>query len=218
MSPTALRRLREAGMTIVEMTISSAVLVVVLSIAATAILRAQRNASGVAVRVETERRSSAGIERLTSLLGDCAGSTVAGNVAPPSGASSMTFRDRIGWSGGSVVYGELTTIQWLPDPLDAQNGIDDDRDGLVDEGRVVWQAGSGGTLKSAVLIQNVANRLEGEIGGNNLDDNGNGLVDERGLSFVLEDGRLTIRLTIERRERDGTTRRETSQSELRIDD
>jgi len=205
-------------MTIVEMTISSAVLVVVLSIAATAILRAQGAAAGVAVRVETERRSSAAMERVTALLADCAGTTVAGNVAPPSGASSITFRERTGWNAGSVIYGDVTTIQWESDPLDPENGTDDDRDGLVDEGRVMWLSGTGPNAKSAVLVQNVANRLEGETGGDNLDNNGNGLVDERGLSFVLAGGRLSVRVTVERRERDGQVRRETSESELRIDD
>ena len=123
-----------------------------------------------------------------------------------------------GWNAGAVVYGDVTTIQWEPDTRDAQNGIDDDKDGLVDEGRVTWRSGTGPSSKSAVLVNNVANRLEGEIGGNNLDDNGNGLVDERGLSFVLEGGRLTVRVTVEKKERDGSVRKETTTSQLRIDD
>jgi len=205
-------------MTVLEMTISSAVLVVVLSIAAAAIVRAHETAGGIAVRSETERRASAALERVTALLADCAGTTVAGNVAPPAGASSITFRERTGWNAGSVVYGDVTTIQWEPDPIDPENGADDDGDGLTDEGQIMWRTGSGPSAKSAVLVQNVANRLEGETGGNNLDDNGNGLVDERGLSFVLEGGRLTVRITVERKDRDGQVRRETTRSELRIDD
>ena len=73
-------------------------------------------------------------------------------------------------------------------------------------------------LLGYVYLRQSLPRLEGEIGGNNLDDNGNGLVDERGLSFVLEGGRLTVRVTVEKKERDGSVRKETSTSQLRIDD
>jgi hypothetical protein len=38
--------------------------------------------------------------------------------------------------------------------------------------------------------------MEGEVM-NNLDDNGNGLVDESGLCFTFEDNTVTVRLTLE---------------------
>ena len=44
--------------------------------------------------------------------------------------------------------------------------------------------------------------LEGEIP-NGIDDNGNGLVDEKGLSFALKGREVTIRLTLERADQDG---------------
>ncbi len=46
------------------------------------------------------------------------------------------------------------------------------------------------------MVRNVREHLEGEID-NGADDNGNGLIDEGGLSFSLAGKTLTIRLTIQ---------------------
>jgi hypothetical protein len=48
-----------------------------------------------------------------------------------------------------------------------------------------------------VLSNIVRPFLEGEIP-NGIDDNGNGIIDEKGLSFVVNEGSVTIRLTIGR--------------------
>ena len=58
--------------------------------------------------------------------------------------------------------------------------------------------------------------LEGEIGNNLIDDNGNGLVDEAGLCFDLDGERLNIRLTLERRMGDGTLITHTAQRTIAL--
>mgnify|MGYP000916787162 FL=1 len=45
--------------------------------------------------------------------------------------------------------------------------------------------------------------LEGEIS-NGIDDNGNGLIDERGLSFEVQGKMVVIRITIEKPGPEGT--------------
>lgn len=62
---------------------------------------------------------------------------------------------------------------------------------LPDERRVVWS-------------NRVRAFLDGEIP-NGIDDNGNGLIDEKGLSFVVEGNKVTIRLSLERTNEDGST-------------
>ena len=57
--------------------------------------------------------------------------------------------------------------------------------------------------RRVVLSRWVSEFMENEIEGNLADDNGNGLEDERGLSFDFSDGRLTIRLTLQQEDRDG---------------
>ena len=44
--------------------------------------------------------------------------------------------------------------------------------------------------------------LEGEQM-NGVDDNGNGLIDEKGLVFTLDGSRVTVRLTLERKSETG---------------
>jgi hypothetical protein len=50
--------------------------------------------------------------------------------------------------------------------------------------------------------------MEGELA-NGIDDNGNGVIDEKGLCFVVEGNRVTIRLTIDKPGPDGKHYRRT---------
>jgi hypothetical protein len=190
----------------------------VLGIAGAALFRSRSAWSGSVARVDAERRAASALERITAVLADCGGTTITGSLAPPAGASTVTFRERTGWNAGTVVWGPVVSLSWESDPMDPENGADDDRDGLVDEGQVVWQSGTAPDVMRTVLVQDVAGRLEGETGGNGLDDNGNGLVDERGFSLDLDGGRLTVRLTISAVGPDGNRTTQTARSVLRIDD
>jgi len=90
----------------------------------------------------------------------------------------------------------------------------------LDDGEVVWsdpeeiRLGDGAVEwrenpdaaneRKAVWTTLVSPLLQGEIV-NGVDDNGNGLIDEDGLSFVLEGNRIVIRLTLRRPEVGGRT-------------
>jgi hypothetical protein len=85
-----------------------------------------------------------------------------------------------------------------------ENGLDDDGDGIIDEGRVILTRDFLGAEElSVVLAHDVRSRFEGELA-NGLDDNGNGLVDERGFCMTLQDGLLVLRLSIAGRSPEGT--------------
>lgn len=69
--------------------------------------------------------------------------------------------------------------------------------------KVVWSQNPGQADERRVVWSNVVRPfLEGEIQ-NGQDDNGNGLIDEKGLNFTLQGNRVTIRLTLERAQPDG---------------
>ncbi len=101
--------------------------------------------------------------------------------------NSMRYSFSLGLEDGEVVWsdpeeirlGVGNAVEWRENPDAAQ------------ERRAVWT-----TLVSPLL--------EGEVV-NGMDDNGNGLIDEDGLSFVLEGQRIVIRLTLRRPEVDGRT-------------
>jgi len=79
-------------------------------------------------------------------------------------------------------------------------------------GQVVWTDDPDAALSRRVVWSNlVAPFLEGELP-NGIDDNGNGLIDERGLSFTVDRNAVTIRLTLEREMDDGRTITKTVQT------
>lgn len=95
--------------------------------------------------------------------------------------SQLDFEINIGFEDGVPVFGEPQRIA------------------LEDEDRsVVWTQILGeDEERRAVWTRHVRDLLEGEVL-NGEDDNGNGLVDERGLNFSLDGKMVVVRLTIER--------------------
>ena len=103
---------------------------------------------------------------------------------------------------GSITW-QTIRIEFQYDPAEIDDGIDNDGDGLVDEGRAVllrnWNTAA---EKRTVLCNDVREYLEGETPDGN-EENGNDLTDERGLCFELDGDRLTIRLTLEKTDHEG---------------
>jgi hypothetical protein len=98
----------------------------------------------------------------------------------------VTFQISLGVEDGEVVWSEPERI-------------------ALDEGggRVRWSRNPDEESELSAVWTNVARPfLEGEVM-NGEDDNGNGLVDERGLTFTLEGGLVHVVLTLERRAADG---------------
>ena len=90
------------------------------------------------------------------------------------------------WSDPEEIRLDGSAVEWRENP------------GTADERRVTWT-----TLVSPLLSGETINGV---------DDNGNGLVDEEGLSFVLDGDSVRIRLTIRRPEVDGRTVEQTVES------
>ena len=112
-------------------------------------------------------------------------------------SNSLRYRFSLGLEEGVVVWSEpeeirlvqdagRDTVEWLENP------------GAADERRAIWTS-------------LVAPLLAGELV-NGVDDNQNGLIDEDGLSFVLEGNRVVIRLTLRRPEVDGRLVEQTVES------
>jgi hypothetical protein len=73
----------------------------------------------------------------------------------------------------------------------------------ADESQLFWSRNPDAPGEQRMVWSNlVAPYLEGELP-NGMDDNGNGLIDEKGLSFVVDRNAVTIRLTLERVDPEG---------------
>ena len=125
-------------------------------------------------------------------------------VIPPASASSLDFQGSRGFVNGAVDWGPTERLAFESDPSDAEDGLDNDADGLVDEGRLVWIENPGlGGGRRTVLCSHVSASLEGELAGNGADDNDNGLIDERGFCVEFVGDRAIARITLERRDTAG---------------
>lgn len=195
---------RRRGAAILQIAVASGIAVIGLGVAGTALSRAQTTSSDSAMRTALDRRRAQGIDAVIEALQDASASSIATDLSATAAASAVTLRTKVGFASDAPTYSETTTIEWVIDARETDNGRDDDGDGLVDEGFVRRTTGTGGTARSVVLVRDVCRRLEGETA-NTRDDNGNGVVDERGLLFVRSGNRIRVWLSVSARMRDGTT-------------
>jgi len=192
-------------MTLVEVTIG----MVLFAGFATSVFLAVESSAGsyrteaTAARLDAKAREA--MDAVTTYLREADFASISPPaVAAPASASSLDFQRAIGFGGGEVAWGLTERLAFELDPGEIEDGLDNDGDGRIDEGRIVWSEdpdGAGG--RRTVLCGDVAAALEGESIGNNLDDNDNDLVDERGFCVQFVGRRILARITLEARDRDG---------------
>lgn len=189
---------RRSGFTIVELAIAMLILGILLGAIGMTVLRGggayKQGIAAGAVEAQARRALDRIAEQFTSAQSD----NLNPNPLPPFGSNTLDFRNSTGFAGGAVTWGPTTRLQFQYDPGEIDDGVDNDGDGVADEGRVVLMENFGlANQVTQVLCVNVREFLEGETP-DGADENGNGLIDERGLSFELNDQTLTIRLSLER--------------------
>jgi hypothetical protein len=107
-------------------------------------------------------------------------------------------------------------LSWNLEAGENSNGVDDNKNGLVDEGQLLLTRNYlQANQQSVVLAHRVAKLLEGETK-NNVDDNGNGLIDESGFCAFREGNLLRIRLTLQRSLRPGKIIQATVETGVRL--
>lgn len=122
------------------------------------------------------------VDRIAEELRDAGVETLFPSPTLPFGSDDLTFQKNVGYQAGAIVWGDVNRVAlWEP----------------ASPALALWTDLGGANEKSAFLTLWVREYAEGEVA-NGLDDNGNGLVDEKGISFALDGNTLTIRLTLER--------------------
>ena len=205
-------RRRTAGVTILETVIAMVTVIVLVGMVTGGVGRAYGTWRGTATQTKLDRNANAAIETIVSSLRSASATSVTTDLAPPSGGPAITFRSVTGYASDAVTLGELTTISWATDPNEPRDGQDNDGDGLIDEGVISIVRGDSTPV---IITRQVAEYLDGEVA-NNADDNGNGLRDEQGLSFDIEDGTLTIRVTLQAINGDGELITSSAESAFRL--
>ncbi|HUG35726.1 MAG TPA: prepilin-type N-terminal cleavage/methylation domain-containing protein [Candidatus Limnocylindrales bacterium] len=187
---------RRAGFTIIEVLLAIGLIGLVLA-NISMLLRSSASAYSVgASATELDLQADRTLDRIAlAIMGASAGSLNPTQQAPFF-TPSLDFQQNLGVARGEVVYGAPERISFV-----------------VEDGVVTWRENPGQESERLVVWTRwVRDFLAGEVP-NGVDDNGNGLIDERGLAFTLEGNLVTIRLTLERPGPDGrllTEFRETS--------
>ena len=198
MRTTTDRRSRaRRGFTLIEMVFALSIAALVMA-SAMAVANSSMGAFGTASsRAEMQEAARAALDRVAAELR----LTNPNGLFPtltPLGSRTVQFPTQIDPLTGNFT-GPVVQIGFEYDPGEADDGLDNDGDGLVDEGRLVLTRNPGAAGQRRVtLCGDVAEWLEGEVTAvNNLDDNGNGIEDERGFWMVRAGDLVTVMLTVE---------------------
>ena len=193
-----MQRSTRAGFTLIEVSISMVLTTVLLGLffmttqtASTAV------DTGVTVAELDARVQRALVRVCDALAGSSSDLTTPQAVAPFSSATVDFQRGQGVDVKGEPVFGPVERLVLEYD--EADDGKDDDGDGLVDEGRLVWIESPGAAgERRVVLCNDVREYLAGETF-DGKDENKNGLIDERGFALDFVGGAVTVRLTLETR-------------------
>ncbi|HEX6884235.1 MAG TPA: prepilin-type N-terminal cleavage/methylation domain-containing protein [Planctomycetota bacterium] len=196
-----------AGLTLIEMVIAVALFLLLMSSAILAARGGQGALRSNQGATELETRARRALDRMaTELLG-------AGNlepIAPGLGSQTVIYSQVRPWNwnkldanpgpgdgvaGLQPLWGLRNSLSLEMEPGESDDGVDEDGDGLIDEGQVVLTLDLLGTPRRVVLCTGVRELGEGEAA-NGLDDNGNGIVDEGGFNVLRTGDVLQLRLTL----------------------
>ena len=209
-------RARERGVTILEMVVATAAFMVVIGAVFSVLATGSQTVQATTVSGQLECKGERIARRIGRTVIHAGASTLLPSPQAPLGSSQVSFQCSQGWANGAMVWGPVISVGLEDDINDPNDGMDNDGDGCIDEATVVWCRDVGGPNEtSEIWVENVRRFMDGEIQ-NNQDDNGNGLVDEAGLSFVLQGSTLVLRLCLERRGVDGRIVTKVAQHAVRL--
>lgn len=193
---------RSAGFTLIEMVLSITALAVVIGTAALGAKQAGDQFRTTRTRSAVEKTTATTARRVVEELRAAGLATLVPDPTPWS--SDVAFQSLAGLQVVPVAGGGL---DWAAVPLselrfeyeagELDDGLDNNGNGLVDEGVLVFRRSIGtADEQRVVLCHGVSEFAEGELP-NGVDDNGNGIVDEGGFSLERDGSVLHVRLTLE---------------------
>ena len=205
-----------SGLTLLETTIVMVLLSVVLGAAIMVLRQGQMNFDRTVSNAVVESAGNRALNRIARRLTGAGATTLFPVLEAPLGSSAVSFQEVEGWNAGAPVWSSDAEIRLEYEPRELDNDLDDDGDGLVDEGQVVQVENLGeADERRVVLVRGVREYLEGETA-DGFDENGNGLEDERGLSFQLDGNEMIVRLTLLRPDPQGAITMRTLQTSISL--
>ncbi len=209
-----------AGYSLVELLVAATILALVLGMlsltgsASSAVFH-----SGI-TRAHLESQIESAMQRVVAELRVAGKTTLDPQVTPGMSTDSLEYAQALDLHDGQVVWSPPRRLAFEYAPHESNDGLDNNGNGLVDEGRLVLTLDLGTPGERRVVLTNwVPELLEGELP-NGADDNHNGLIDEHG--FCVEHvadaagDALLVRLSLQRRDADGRPVIKTVQAKVRV--
>ena len=203
------------GFSLVELALAAMLLAVVLGAVAFVAGSSERMYRTESIHSHLESQSAIVMRHVCDELRIAGVDTLSPDPEQGVGSHFVQYVQATEVQGNAVQWTPLRRLELEYEAGEIDDGLDNNDNELVDEGRLVLIEDAGGpSERRRVLTRWVAERLEGELE-NGLDDNGNGLVDERGFSLERSGRSVTVRITLERRTSEGALLRRTAQSSVR---
>lgn len=192
------RRAPRSGFTIVEVLLTAVILVLVVRQASDLLGTASEAVGTASAQMQLEDQAQQTLDRIAiAIMGSDRESL------SPAGEGihldRLGYRISLGLVDGAVVWADPEEVGVGEQPNQV---LWRENPGEAEERRVVWS-------------NRVAAMLEGEVP-NGIDDNGNGLIDETGLSLVVNGRTVQVRLTLQRVGDDGEVLTDTKQTVLNV--
>lgn len=206
----------QRGFTLVEQAIGITILCVMFGAVGLASLHSQRAFQSANAQDGLQARARRALDRIADEVAMASAAGLVPNPLPPFGSSNLEFATPVGLVGKNIQWSDATLIQFQYSATDTNDGVDNDGNGLVDDGQVVVIRHFGlGNQQAVVLVRGVAEYLDGEKP-NAADDNANALIDEKGLSFDISGKKLAIRLSLGQVDARGHLNQRTFQTSIKL--
>ena len=177
----------ERGFTVIEVLVAVALSGLILGNVLTVLAdtRERMAIQEVAKDVDAEARRS--LDRIAVQIMGAVRQQLYTQVSAPLSADSITYTSVVGVQNGEPVISPLQRIAMTTEPTSSVSWYQNPGD--AQEKHIIW-------------TRDLRSYCQGEVP-NGVDDNHNGLVDEKGLSFEVDGPMVRITLTIERPGPDG---------------
>jgi prepilin-type N-terminal cleavage/methylation domain-containing protein len=182
-------RSARGGFTLLEVIVAVSLLALIVVNLSMVLGSGRKSYADTSARMNLEVQAHRAMDRIGLALMGATSESLWTTPSSPNSTDSMNYTMNLGWEGAEEVQSDperiervdaTSTVRWVQNPESEE------------ERHVTW-----GNF--------ISDFAEGEIPANAIDDNGNGLIDERGLAFTLDGGSVLVRLTVERPGPEGTT-------------
>jgi prepilin-type N-terminal cleavage/methylation domain-containing protein len=204
------------GYTLVEITVVLVLLGIVLAAMTSIGVSSDRTFRTGTTAAHLEAQAENALSRIVSELEVLRRQSLSPDPIPGAGSSSIEYVRPISITNGVVQWGPTRRLALELETGEIADGLDNNRNGLVDERRVVLTENPGGPAEHRYVISRWVRSLAAGETANGVDDDGNGLVDEPGFVVERFDETLVVRLTLERLDGDGRLRSRTARTSVRM--